>query len=335
MDETVDWLMAGPAWVRYNCLRDLIDLGEDNTEVVSTKAEMMSDGQVQSLISDVSHWESELLKRHNDAVHPLHKLVFLADIGVNMHDEGIPEILSTIMSHRSSESLYQVLSNYPIVFGGSGKDEWLWCLCDAPSTLYALSKMGFKDDLQIRLAVDYLTEFGRSNGWPCKADRQLLKFKGPGKSSDPCPYANLLMLKLLALRGEEEDWQKIQPALETALHLWESSRDQRPYLFKMGNDFRKLKVPFVWYDILHFAEVISLYPQYHQDRRFQEILGIIEDKQDSSGRFSSESIWSKWAGWEFCQKREPSRWLTFCVLRILKRTGRWPLHRPAVEPQKS
>lgn len=325
MDGTIEWLMSGPDWVRYNCMRDLFNMGEDNADVRSARAGMLADSQVQSLIAEVSRWESVPLKRHNDAIHPLHKLAFLADIGINKHDDGIPEILAKIMNHRASESPYQVLSNYPIAFGGSGKDEWLWCLCDAPSILYAISKMGLKDDPQVCSAIDYLTAFGRANGWPCKADNQLPRFKGPGKAGDPCPYANLLMLKLLALRGEVKHWQYIQPALDSALNLWESSQERHPYLFKMGNDFRKLKVPYIWYDILHLAEVISFYPKYHQDKRFQEILGIIEGKKDNNGRFTSESIWSKWAGWEFCQKHEPSRWLTFCVLRILKRVGRWSL----------
>jgi hypothetical protein len=28
-----------------------------------------------------------------------------------------------------------------------------------------------------------------------------------------------------------------------------------------------------------------------------------------------------WKGWEFCQKREPSMWVTFSILRIFKRIG--------------
>ena len=60
------------------------------------------------------------------------------------------------------------------------------------------------------------------NGWPCKADSQLGNFKGPGKRSDPCPYANLIMLKLLATRPEKKYQSNIQAGLETALSLWDS-----------------------------------------------------------------------------------------------------------------
>ena len=323
MRETMDWLMAGPAWGRYRCLLDLQDKGEEAKSVQATRKEMLSDPQILKLIADLDEWENTPLKRHNDAVHPLHKLVFLADIGLTSHDTGIATILSTIKSHQSKDGPFQVISNYPTMFGGSGKDEWLWCACDAPSAVYALQKMGLEDDPQVLSAVDYLADLGRENGWPCKADSQLGNFKGPGKRSDPCPYANLIMLKLLATRPEKKYQSNIQAGLETALTLWDSSREQSPYLFKMGTDFRKLKVPFIWYDLLHLAETLSYYPQVHDDARFIEILSILESKQDESGKFTSESVWTKWKGWEFCQKKEPSRWVTLCALRILKRIGRW------------
>ncbi len=335
MDETIKWLLAGPAWVRYRCMLDLLEMQPDDAQVNTTRTELLADAQVRALIADVSQWETKTLSRHNDANHPIHKLVFLADIGLTGQDAAIAEILPAILRHRSDDRPFQVLSNYPVAFGGSGKEEWLWCLCDAPSVLYALLKMGLRDEPQVASAVDYLAQLSRENGWPCKADSRMPKFKGPGKAGDPCPYANLLMLKLLAVFPEDGDMPAVKPGLQSALQLWENSRDQHPFLFKMGNDFRKLKVPFVWYDILHMAEVISLYPQSRQDPRFIEMLSVIESKADASGRYTSESIWTKWSGWEFCQKREPSRWVTLCALRILKRAGRWKNPQPCAGSQIS
>jgi len=40
---------------------------------------------------------------------------------------------------------------------------------------------------------------------------------------------------------------------------------------------------------------------------------------DPQGRFSLESVWTAWKGWEFGQKKEPSRWLTLTAWRILTR----------------
>ena len=175
----------------------------------------------------------------------------------------------------------------------------------------------------VQTAQNYLNGLARNNGWPCAASEALGKFRGPGKKEDPCPYANLLMLKFLAESKNKEQLRNAYTGIETLLSLWEHSREKRPYLFKMGTNFRKLKVPFVWYDILHVLDILSRYPHVHNDPRFSSMLEVVVNKAGPGFRFSSESIWTKWKGWEFCQKREPSRWVTYSVFRILKRMGRF------------
>jgi hypothetical protein len=299
----------------------LLDASTEDKQVKAAYKEMSADPKVQQLVDDIQNWEITLLKRHNDAGLPLHKLCFLADIGLTIEDQRIRKLTKIIMRHQSEEGPFQVLCNFPTVFGGSGNDEWLWCLCDAPLILYALYKSGLHDDAEVNNGLDYLASLVRENGWPCKATKELGKFKGPGKASDPCPYTNLIMVRTLALRNNKDDQEKMSIGVQTLLHLWENSLEESPFLFKMGTDFRKLKVPFVWYDILHVADVISQIPHYHNDKRFQEMLSVLQSKADDDGKFTSESVWRKWKGWEFCQKREPSRWVTLCALRIFKRAG--------------
>jgi len=57
------------------------------------------------------------------------------------------------------------------------------------------------------------------------------------------------------------------------------------------------------------------------DPRFLEMIDIIRDKANSDGLYTPESIWMAWKGWDFAQKKQPSPWITFLVLRILKRIG--------------
>jgi N-acetyl-anhydromuramyl-L-alanine amidase AmpD len=40
-------------------------------------------------------------------------------------------------------------------------------------------------------------------------------------------------------------------------------------MFFMGTDFRKLKAPFIWYDILHATEVLSWYTYARSDSRMK------------------------------------------------------------------
>jgi len=49
------------------------------------------------------------------------------------------------------------------------------------------------------------------------------------------------------------------------------------------------------------------------------MLEVIKNKADQDGKYTSESIWMDWKGWEFGLKKEPSKWITLTALRILKR----------------
>jgi len=46
---------------------------------------------------------------------------------------------------------------------------------------------------------------------------------------------------------------------------------------------------------------------------------IVMQKGGPEGKYTPESEWKAWRGWDFGQKKEPSRWLTFLILRMIKR----------------
>ena len=317
--DITNWLLAGPPWIQYRAQLDMLDLDSESEIVRSSHAAMLADPNFQTLINDCIGWVHAILKRHNDAHHPLHILSFLADIGLNRDDPGMKKVIALIIAHQSPESPFQVVTNIPTHFGGSGKDDWSWQLCDAPLLLYCLVKFGLRENESVQKGITYLIGLGRENGWPCAASASLGKFHGPGQRDDPCPYANLLMLKLLSLMPEYEMRSETKNGVESALSLWEQSRSRSPYLFHMGTDFRKLKAPLIWYDILHLTEVLSHFTQARQDKRFQDMVRNITKKANSDGLYTPESIWMKWKGWEFSQKKEPSRWLTFLILRLEER----------------
>jgi len=149
----------------------------------------------------------------------------------------------------------------------------------------------------------------------------LGKFRGPGRKDDPCPYATLVMLKMLSQLDEWKDSKEARVGAECLLNLWKKSKELHPYMFYMGTDFRKAKAPFIWYDILHVLDVLSQFEWLRNDKRIKEMVETVKSKANSEGKYSPESEWKAWKGWDFGQKKQPSRWLTFLVLRILKRIG--------------
>jgi hypothetical protein len=158
----------------------------------------------------------------------------------------------------------------------------------------------------------------RDNGWHCASD-PAISFRGPGRKGDPCPYANLLMTKVLAQVPELHESRGAQIGAEMLLRHWEERSVRKLYLFGIGTDYRKLKYPFVWYDILHVVDTLSRFPALRGDARLAEMVQAIVDQAGGDGRFTASSMYRAWRGWEFADKREPSPWITLLVLRVLKR----------------
>jgi len=96
-------------------------------------------------------------------------------------------------------------------------------------------------------------------------------------------------------------------------------REEHPYIFYMGADFRKLKAPSFWYDIVSVAVVLSKYEFVRDDLRFLEMVAHIKSKQDKDGFFTPESVYLKLKDWDFGQKKVLSPYLTYLCWRIFER----------------
>lgn len=320
LKELIQWLLVGPPWVVYGARKDLLGQREDAPEVKAASQAMVQHSLIRGLIAELSSWPGPILKTHKSAGHLLHKLVFLADLGLRGNDPGMETIIRQILAHRSPEGPYQIKVNINRRYGGQGVDQLVWMLCDAPLVLYSLVKFGYRDSPDVQGAIHYLLNLIRDHGWPCAVTAELGKFRGPGRKTDPCPYATLVMLKLLTELPENAGVQEaIENGSETLLYLWEQRREQRPYLFAMGSGFEKLKAPLVWYDLVHVTEVLSRIPRICSDPRFQEMVAILRQKADKNGKYTPESVWRDWKKWCFGQKKEPSPYLTLLIQRILWR----------------
>jgi hypothetical protein len=317
--ETPNWLLEGPPWVVYRTRLDLLGQSECNPDVRSARGAMLAHPLVRALTGEVTAWPGPPLISHKSAGHLIHKLTFLADLGLRATDPGMDEIVSRVMSHRSTQGPFQVLTNIPVHYGGTGQDSFAWAPCDAPLLLYSLSRFGLGDDARVQQAVTFLAGLVRENGWPCACSPELGGFRGPGRKGDPCPYANLIMVQLLAQLPAWRHSPALLAGAESQLNLWARRREEHPYQFHMGTDFCKLKAPLVWYDLLHVLDVLSQLSWPVVDERLRDMLSVLSSRADSQGRFTPQSVWTAWSAWDFGQKKEPSPWLTLLAHRVLKR----------------
>ena len=318
--DPLPWLMASDEpWTRYRALRDLCDRPESDPEVLGARAEMLEHPRVQGLVAEAARWGQRALRRHNDASHTLYALSTLADFGVRSDDPGMAPVIEAILRHQAPEGAYQSVLNIAKTFGGTGEDTWTWIACDAPTLLYTLLAMGLDGAPHVRLALGQLADLVDENGWRCLGAPEIGRFRGPGRKDDPCPIANVYALKALSLAPEMIDSDAANRGIEMLLWHWEHQRERKLYLFGIGTDFRKLKYPFVWYDILHVVDVLVRFPIARSDPRLDQMVQTIIDQAGAEGRFTAGSMYRAWKDWSFADKRQPSPWLTMLCCRVLKR----------------
>ena len=230
-------------------------------------------------------------------------------------------VVDRILAHQSEEGPFQVVADVHPRYGGSGEDICSWMLCDAPLVVYSLAKFGLDRILGLggRLST-WLTWCARTAGHVLRR-RSGAGSAVQGARTIPVPYANLVMLRALAEVPGWSDHEATRMGAEALLALWAQRRERKAYLFGMGTDFAKLKVPMIWYDVVHVLDVLTRFPWLRDDARLKEMAGILAGKVDAQDRFTPESVWRAWQDWDFGQKKVPSTWLTLVVHRILRRVG--------------
>jgi hypothetical protein len=277
---------------------------------------MKSDPRLAAIVEELQAWPGPRIAGHRSANQFFHKLAFLTDSGLERDDPGMGTIVERILDSLDADGVPTLPVDIGEAHGGAGSAVGGWALCDAPVTLLALKRLGV-DDPRIDRGARFLTGLPRPSGYGCAVSKSLGDWRGPGKKSDPCPYATLVMLKLLLSYGDEFK-AEVESCAECLLDLWEHSRAKHPYIFSMGTDFRKLKLPFVWYDILHVADALSRVEGVREDRRLAEMVGAIEAKRGQGG-FVPESVYLAWKDWDFGQKKAASRHMTETVDGIEER----------------
>jgi len=283
------------------------------------KDELMSDKFIIENINHLKNWNNEIIDNHSKPQLLIHKLSTIAYLEVkHNYSKDINQIINNILKTINNDGIPEVKINIPKAFGGSGVPVDGWVLCDFPTILYSLLKMGINNDIT-KKSVNKLQSLIDENGYLCIGS--IAKFRGPGKKMDICPYANLISAKALSEENEGIKSEAAKNSVEAILKHWEVRKEQKYYLFAMGSDFQKLKFPLIWYNILHVLEVISKYKEYHNDKRVKEMVDILLSKTDKSLKFKPESIYINLKEQDFSDKKNFSPTITLSSLRILKRLG--------------
>ncbi|MCA9931097.1 MAG: hypothetical protein KC419_21580 [Anaerolineales bacterium] len=316
----IDWLLAqNKPWVTLNTYLDLLDRPVDSPEVRAAYKSLRHDEQVATILDEAQVWpQATRLKKAYDPKDTLWKLAILADFGLKRDDELIQAVAQKVLDLLAGDP-------HPPGFlhGGfdhtRGWDERPY-ICISHVMTYALARFGYLDDPRVQAAYDCLESWQtHDGGWhPNEKNRP----GGVQENEPSCPFGTVNILRAISANPALRDSPIAERAVENVLTLWQRRAEPyRPVGFGMGTTFNKLQYPFVQHQLLKTVDTLSNFPSALQDERFVEMVTAVTAKQSPDGTFTTEGINKPYAGFDFGQKKQPSAWITFLVVRTQHRLG--------------
>lgn len=319
-NEIFGWLKAASEpWVVYNTLVDLEEQELDSREVRAAYEALGKHPKVKAMIGELNPWPpTEPLSRAYDPKDSIWKLNTLADFGLRRDIKSISAISDRVLAAQAE--------NGGFLHGGFDHTK-SWherpYVCIAHVMTYALARFGYADDPRLRAAFDHIVAWQRLDGGWYPNEKCL---PGAEREKEPsCPFGTLNILRALGVHPSHAKGKPAKRATEFVLTCWERRKEPfRPIGFGTGKSYLKVQYPFVQWQLLKTLDALSLIPSAHKDKRFQEMIQTLVEKRDSEGTWTPESINKSWDGFDFAQKKQPSPWITFVAMRVLKRIAHSP-----------
>lgn len=298
-------------WVEYG-IRKFLKKEENISEEV--KKQFYSCDEVKKTIEIVEQWPEPPLVRHNDVNHPIHKAHLLLEMGFDGTEKVMQDLAQKILENQNKEGEFLSLLHVPEAYGGAKEPRMDWLMCDLPLLIHFLLSVDYKDDDRVKKGIQFLISKVEDNGWRCSGS--VSKFRGPGRKSDFCPIGSLWALQVFSLLPEFHNENFIINAIRSICNHWKNTNERKIYMFAMGTDFKKLKYPNHWYDIIHVLKVLSRFEYARQQESYNKMLSVLLEKQNDDGSFTPESIFTGYKGWDFGQKKLPSPTLTLVIAKL-------------------
>jgi hypothetical protein len=297
--KVIDWLLAGPAWLRFAVELQLLDKKPEADSA-------LQDNAIKTLVTRLRSETAGIPALKSGRVHYTETgkaywdLFFLADIGFSVNDLGLEKEAEEIFRFQSPDGSFTIPPNV--------RDNYF---CMSSILLSSLARMGYRDDPRIKKYIEAIFRAQiPGGGWDCYAYDY-----GPGYS---CPMDNLNILMLLGQYPAYQRGSLFSGAINFLLSHWRSRENL--YGFGVGKRFTNLQYPAVKYGILRVLDVLSFFPCAVGSPDFASMLDYVHNKAVDGHYFAGSSD-STYTGFDFAQLAAPSRWITFLIARIDKRVS--------------
>ncbi len=302
-DDATDWLLEeSNSHVRYFALRWLLGQPESNRDVATTKQAIAQSAPVQRIIQrqrPEGYWGSDARPHHGTRG----PLVLLMWLGAPKNDA-----IEKAIDYRINGC---ILENG--AYGIEIKGRMVLLPCHGAELLRLMLRYGYADDRRCRNLLGWLVRTQQLDGvWSC-----ISKVK-----PFPCLWATADILR--AFRELPSNWitAEVRASRARAAELFLNSNLCQYGNQKPSPDWFRFGFPLQWTsDALDMLESVAPFVT-PTDKRIQEGLDLVLQKQDKKGRWACEKRpkGGKWIEQYVALEKigEPSKWVTLHDLRLLK-----------------
>jgi hypothetical protein len=313
-------LLSSNPWTEYRTYIDLLGYRRTDPAVLKIKNKLLSHKQIILLAEETKDWLSVAATRNSDPKISYFKLKMLGEFGVQQTDLGLSETIDKASSH-IIDNMYGVRGQTPQRPKKGEKyqkpdlsaDVWHISPCNSPVITSALIELGV-DNEQLNESVKELkTRWVSEKGWFCHFFFVESQFK---KLQIGCPIAGLQVLDVFSKCSDLKESEHAKFAFEPIKFHKEYGKTL--YYFGRSKKFWTFKYPFVWYNALYLADVLTRFEFTKEEPVVTELIEWILKSQDNEGQFKPTSMYMNYKSWDFSNKKEVSPWITFICCRILK-----------------
>jgi len=327
--DPLSWLMnSNEPYARWVTLASLLRRPADDPEVRRAHAQTLADPGVRMFAEELPRWGESDTAAHHSAAYLPNRLGLLADMGVRGGDlTQVEEALDELLAHQDESGRF---GTYGLP---SGEDTGgrASLSCDMYAVTDVLLRFERTGEERVAVALERIekdaarTPQGRA--WRCVPEKRNL-WRGPGRRADACPQVTLEALRVFSHLAPSERPEWLAEAARTPLEIWRRRTEERPYAFGHGYQFKSVKWPNFWYDVLAVLEAVGRYPETWtadhataEDRRSVAELAacLIAYNFDAQGRVVPRRIYRGFERFSFGQKKRPSPFATARALVALSR----------------
>jgi hypothetical protein len=327
-ENTLVWLLDNDSpGVRYLALRDLLELSMDDPELKEAKTEAHKNGPIASVLYKMNpdgYWV-----RPGPGYNPKYRsgvwaLTLLAQLGASIdQDDRISQACDYMLDHGLTSSGQFTMTGSP-----SGTID-----CLQGNLCWALQELGC-DDPRLVTAFDWMAHSVTGEDISPASDkgaevRYYAYNCGPifscgGNNNLPCAWGAVKVMLAFSRLPVEKRTPLIDRAIKTGIDfLFSTDPAGAEYPAgvkgKPNRSWWKFGFP-VFYvtDVLQNVEAL-VELGFGADPRLANAMKIIRDKQGQDGRWQLEYDYNGKTWVDFGLQKQPNKWVTFRVLRVLKK----------------